>query len=716
MSSAPAGWPARSMTAVEEALTAPGMPFEIAAVTIRGIPTRTWKNAPPTLRALVEVAATHGDRLFVIHEDERVTYTAFVRAVAALAARLTAAGIGEGDRVALAMRNLPEWPVAFFAIVSLGAIAVPLNAWWTGAELAYGLSDAGAKLLIADGERHARVAEHYADLPHLERVVVARALAQLDGHADTLEGWTGTPHSWPDLPDAVLPTIAIAPDDAATILYTSGTTGKPKGALGTHRNLTTNVLSSAYNSAKAALRRGETPPAPSPRVFLTTIPLFHVTALSATMLGAVAGGSTLIFLRKWDAGEALKLIERERVNVTGGVPTIAWQLLEHPDRAKYDLSSLEAIAYGGAPSAPELVRRIAQEFGALPGNGWGMTETSATVTGISGEDYLARPTSAGAPVPVAEVRIMAEDGATALAAGEVGELWVKGPMVVQGYWNKPDATAATFHDGWVRTGDLARVDDEGFVFIVDRAKDIVIRGGENIYSTEVENVLFAHPAVIDAAVVGVPHRTLGEEPAAVVQLRHGAAGDGRRAAGLGAASTGRVQRAGSGAFRRRAAAAQCQRQGAEAGAERKCSRLIDPSPPRRGSGYPATRPQHEDRRADQHHQHADHRQHRRAAAPAGDTQRHGRTDGDAADQCDQQAQAQPVAARRVRRVRRAAHRRPNHRDGVAMSGPRCPRRVGWTGSDGPRREVRPGSVRRPGAPSARRTPAELAVRRDSGAD
>ena len=439
-----------------------------------------------------------------------------------LVERLAAAGIGPGDRVALAMRNLPEWPVAFFAIVSLGAVAVPLNAWWTGAELAYGLADSGARLLIADGERHARLTEQYAGLPGLERVVVARALAPLAPPAGSLEEWIGTPHDWADLPDEPLPTVAIAPDDAATILYTSGTTGKPKGALGTHRNLATNILSSAYNGAKAVLRRGETPPAPSPRVFLTTIPLFHVTALSATMLGAVAGGSTLVFMRKWDAGEALKLIERERVNVTGGVPTIAWQLLEHPDRAKHDLSSLEAIAYGGAPSAPELVRRIRAEFGALPGNGWGMTETSATVTGISSEDYLARPTSAGAPVPVAEVRIMAEDAATELPVGEVGELWVKGPMVVQGYWQKPEATAATFHDGWVRTGDLARVDEEGFVFIVDRAKDIVIRGGENIYSTEVENVLFAHPAVIDAAVVGVPHRTLGEEPAAVVQLRRGA--------------------------------------------------------------------------------------------------------------------------------------------------------------------------------------------------
>jgi len=251
------------------------------------------------------------------------------------------------------------------------------------------------------------------------------------------------------------------------------------------------------------------------------IPLFHVTACSAAMMGSIAAGSSLIFMRKWDTVRAMEIIEREKVNITGGVPTVAWQLLEHPDRGKYDLSSLEAIAYGGAPSAPELVRRIHSEFGALPGNGWGMTETMATVTGHSSEDYLNRPTSAGPPVPVADLKIMAEDGVTELAVGEVGELWARGPMIVKGYWNRPDATRETFVEGWVRTGDLARLDEEGFLFVVDRAKDMIIRGGENIYSSEVENVLYAHPAVTDCALIGIPHRTLGEEPAAVVHLAPG---------------------------------------------------------------------------------------------------------------------------------------------------------------------------------------------------
>ncbi|HYZ47932.1 MAG TPA: fatty acid--CoA ligase family protein, partial [Sphingomonas sp.] len=303
--------------------------------------------------------------------------------------------------------------------------------------------------------------------------------------------------------------------------YTSGTTGAPKGALGTHRNLVTNILSGGYNSARAFLRRGETPPLPQPKTFLTVIPLFHVTACSATLMGATTMGNTLVFMRKWDAVEAMRLIERERVNVTGGVPTIAWQLLEHPERHKFDLSSLEGIAYGGAPSPPELVRRIYAEFGALPGNGWGMTETMATVTGHSAEDYLHRPDSAGPPVPVADLEIRADDGVTVLPRGMVGELWAKGPMIVRGYWDKPEATAQTFIDGWVRTGDLARLDEEGFLFIVDRAKDMIIRGGENIYSIEVENALYDHPAVTDAALIGLPHKTLGEEPAAVVHLAPG---------------------------------------------------------------------------------------------------------------------------------------------------------------------------------------------------
>ncbi|WP_183986640.1 class I adenylate-forming enzyme family protein [Sphingomonas jinjuensis] len=499
-------------------LTAPGMKFEMEMADINGVSTRVWKNAPPSLRWLVEASRGHGARDFTVYEGERVTFEAHFRAVVALAHHLVELGVGKGDRVAIAMRNLPEWPLAFFAVTAIGAIAVPLNAWWTGGELEYGLSDSGARVLIVDAERHARLRDRYDSLPALEHVLVARVDAPPTGKARALDSVVGPTGAWGELPDRPLPPATIATDDDATIFYTSGTTGAPKGALGTHRNLMTNILSGGFSAARAYLRRGEMPPEPTPRVLLTVIPLFHVTACSATMMGVLATGSTMVFMRKWDTVRAMELIEREKVNLTGGVPTIAWQLLEHPDRGRYDLSSLEAIAYGGAPSAPELVRRIYEEFGALPGNGWGMTETMATVTSHTAEDYLNRPDSAGPPVAAADLKIVAEDGVTELPVGTIGELWARGPMIVKGYWNKPEATAETFVDGWVRTGDLARIDEEGFVFIVDRAKDMVLRGGENIYSIEVENVLYAHPAVTDCALVGIPHRTLGEEPAAVVHL------------------------------------------------------------------------------------------------------------------------------------------------------------------------------------------------------
>ena len=515
-----ASWPAVSVKEAEALLTAPGARFEMETVTIHGVPTRVWKNAPPHMAALVALSQTHGERLATIYEDERVSYDAQFRAIAALSADLAAGGVAKGDRVAIAMRNLPEWIVAFFAITTLGAIAVPLNAWWTGEELVYGLTDSGAKVLIADDERWERVAPVRGDLPGIGRVLVSRAAHPLDG-AERLEDVIGTPHDWPSLPAAALPPVVLVPEDEATILYTSGTTGQPKGALGTHRNFMTNILSTGYAAARTIVRRGEPLPAPTPKVALTVIPLFHATALSAGLMGAMAAGHTIIYMRKFEPVRAMEIIEREKVNSTGGVPTIAWQLLEHPERHRYDLSSLEAIGYGGAPSAPELVRKIAGELKTAPGNGWGMTETTATVTTHSGEDYIHRPESCGPAVAVADLKITDPDGRD-LPAGEVGELWARGPMIVKGYWNKPEATAATFVDGWVRTGDLARIDEEGFCFIVDRAKDMVIRGGENIYSSEVENVLYDHPAVTDCALIGIPHRTLGEEPAAVVHLAPGA--------------------------------------------------------------------------------------------------------------------------------------------------------------------------------------------------
>ena len=526
-----AAWPAMSIAQAHALLTAPGSPCETEEVVIRGIKTRTWKNAPASIRDIVTAGRAHGEKIFLVHEDERVSFEAFHRAVAALADALQAEGVVKGDRVAVVMRNIPEWPVAFYAAAALGAIVTPLNAWWTGPELEYGLVDSGSKIAVVDAERLARISELLPACPDLKRVFVARQVDEIaDPRLVRLESVIGAPDTWGALPDRPLPVVEIGPEDDATIFYTSGTTGKPKGALGTQRNINSNIFSSASTGARAFLRRGETPPAPDPdapqKATLLSVPFFHATGSVAIMNPSLFGGAKLVMMRKWDPVRAFEMIERERVTSAGGVPTIAWQLIEHPERGKYDLSSLEGVAYGGAPSAPELVRKIVETFPkSQPGNGWGMTETSATATQHGAEDYQHRPDSCGPAVAVGECKIVTVEGDRELPVGEVGELWFKGPQVVKGYWNKPEATAQTFVDGWVRTGDLARLDDEGFCFIIDRAKDMLIRGGENIYCIEVENVLYDHPAVMDAALVGIPHKTLGEEPGAVVTLKPGASAD-----------------------------------------------------------------------------------------------------------------------------------------------------------------------------------------------
>ena len=530
MSDPTSTWPAMTIAEAHACLSAPGARYEVETLDIEGVPTRVFKNCPPTLRHLFDAARTFGpDRTFMVYEDERVSYEAFVRAALAIAHDLAARGVTKGDRVAVVMRNLPEWVAAFHGAALLGAVLTPLNAWWTGPELEYGMIDSGAVAALIDHERYLRLEGHLPNCPALRHTYVTRAPADLKGERlSRLEDLIGAVNDWASLPDRPTPDVVIDPEYPGAICYTSGTTGAPKGALLTHRNITTNVFSGALTQARRYLRRGEQPPAPNPNVQRTTllvVPLFHVTGLCSNLGPLMNQGGKLVLMHRWDAKQALELIEREKVNQTGGVPTIAWQLLEHPDRPNYDLSSLDTLSYGGAPSAPELVRLIAEVLpNAAPGNAWGMTETSATFTGHSGEDYEHRPWSCGVASPVGELKVIDPAGpwpGRELPVGEVGELCAKGPQVVRAYWNKPEATALAFHEGWVRTGDLASIDAEGFVTIVDRAKDMLIRGGENIYCVEVENVLYEHPAVMDAALIGRPHRSLGEEPVAVVALAPG---------------------------------------------------------------------------------------------------------------------------------------------------------------------------------------------------
>jgi long-chain acyl-CoA synthetase len=519
-------YPALSIAEAHALMTAPGTAFEMEERPVHGVLQRVWKNAPATLREVFAIGRRHGDKTYLVHEDERASFEAFARATLALAAELQAQGLAQGDRVVVAMRNLPEWPVAFFATAIAGGIAVPLNAWWTAPELAYALQDSGARFAVVDGERLERLAEALPQSPALQRVYVTRheALAA-DERVRSLGQVIGAVADWAQLPQHPLPTVPLDADDDATIFYTSGTTGQPKGALGTHRNAITCIVAAAFSPQRNFVRRGEPVPDPAQRktqrATLVGIPFFHVTGCFALLCPALYTGSRIVTLHRWDTERALALIERERCTQAGGVPTLAWQILEHPARGQYDLSSLESISYGGAPAAGELARRVKAVFpAAVPGTGWGMTETSATFTHHGGEDYLAHAESCGLALPVCEMKIVGADGQE-LPRGEVGELWGKGPNVVRGYWRKPEATAETFVDGWVRTGDLARLDEDGFLTIVDRKKDMLIRGGENIYCVEVEDALYAHPAVMDAAVIGLPHRTLGEEPAAVVTLKPG---------------------------------------------------------------------------------------------------------------------------------------------------------------------------------------------------
>lgn len=489
-------------------LTAPGMPFETVETMVRGIAVRTWKHVPSTAAEAFARARGFGTREFLVHEQERVSYDGFARATLKVAALLADSGLGKGDRVVLVMRNLPEWPVVFMGALLAGAIVVPLNAWWTGAELAYAIADCGARFVFADGERLARL----KDLPPaVERLFACRAANPPPG-VTVLEDVIGVPARWDDLPEGALPDGTLSPEDDATIFYTSGTTGAPKGALGTHRALTTNIFAASFSAARNALRWGAAP-ASSGRITLLAVPFFHVIGSLSVLIPNMAMGGKLVLMRKFDADAALALIAREKVTVTGGVPAVALSLLERaPGR---DVSSLELVTYGGAPPPLSLPARIRSELDAMPGQGWGMTETSATCTTHFGEEYLHRPTSCGPALPVCRLKVM--EGDKELPPGLAGDLWAFGPNIVKGYWNRPDATAEQFRDGWLRTGDLAMLDEDGFCTILDREQDMLIRGGENIYCVEVENVLIQHPAVADAALVGLPHPVLGEVPAAMVQ-------------------------------------------------------------------------------------------------------------------------------------------------------------------------------------------------------
>jgi long-chain acyl-CoA synthetase len=503
----------RSISEAIADVSAAGQPFEIIEVEHDGVTNRAFKNAPATLRQLFDLARGV-EETFLVYEDEEWTFAEVMREVDALSDTLVHHfGIKKGDRVGIAMRNFPEWVISFAAIISVGAISVSLNAWWTEDELDFAINDSGLALFIGDSERILRASGS-----------CARAGARLLGvrlnenatYADGVERWSDVV-----VTGVAMPEIDIDANSDATILYTSGTTGFPRGAVSTHRAICQTIMAFSSGAAiQAARRDGDEEGSGQAPCFILIVPLFHVTGCIPVMLSCFTWHFKLVMMYKWDPERALALIERHHVTNFVGVPTQAWDLIESPSFSKYDTSSLTAVGGGGAPAPPTLVERVEHSFKkGRPNLGYGMTETNAYGPGNYGDDYLSHPTSTGRVPTIVMDADIRDEALNSLATGERGEIWLKSPTLIRGYWRNPDVTADTIRMGWLRTGDLGHVSEEGFLYVDDRAKDMIIRAGENVYSAQVESAIYEHPAVYEAAVFGLYNERLGEEVAAAVMVR-----------------------------------------------------------------------------------------------------------------------------------------------------------------------------------------------------
>ena len=493
----------------------PGSPFQVINVESDGVTSRTFKNAPSNLRQFFDTARGL-DETFIVYEDEEWTFAEVMEDVDALGyALVNRFGVAPGDRVGIAMRNYPEWIISFAAILSIGAISVSMNAWWTEQELDYAINDAELSVLIGDSERIERGSG-----------VCQRANVRMIGvRLDELAPLAPHVVHWHDVVvrGQAMPEVALDADMDATILYTSGTEGFPKGAVSTHGAICQTVM--AFSSGAAVqVARSTTDEARSDLApcFILIVPLFHVTGCIPVMMTCFSFHLKLVMMYRWEPERALQLIERHQVTNFVGVPTQSWDLIESPHFAEYDTSSLASVGGGGAPAPPTLMSRVNDSFqNGIPGLGYGMTETNAYGPRIEGDDSLTHPNSTGSvPTLVMEVEIR-DKTKRALAANESGEIWMKSPTLIRGFWRKPEATAEALVDGWLRSGDLGRIDDDGYLYVEDRVKDMIIRAGENIYSAEVEAAIYEHPAVYEAAVFGLPDERLGEIVACAVMLKAG---------------------------------------------------------------------------------------------------------------------------------------------------------------------------------------------------
>jgi long-chain acyl-CoA synthetase len=501
------------------ALTGPDAPFEVMDIEVRGSPMRVYKNAPPSLREIWLSSLAFAERDYLVYGDERWTYAEVHSAVASIANWIADRGIEPGDRVAISMRNYPEWLMIYWACASTGIVAVGMNAWWVEDEMEYGLADCSPKALFCDEERLNRflnIRDAFSDLTTV-------GIRLRESRSDITE-FTDVLNTRGELPD-----VRVDPDQDACVFYTSGTTGHPKGAQLTHRGCVHNIMNMGFGGQLVFLTsckiNNSEPPDPKhadPMNALVTTPLFHVAANNCLAHPVTSAGGKLILMYRWDAGEALKLIEAERITFLSGVPVMARELINHPDFDRYDTSTLRSVSGGGAQVQPDLVERIDNAIGtARPGTGYGMTETCGGVTSIIGDFFVDKPESCGPAMPTFEVQVVDTEG-NSLPQGKSGELWIRGASVIKGYINRAEATAETITDGWLHTGDIATIDEHGFIYIVDRVKDMVLRGGENVYCSEVEAVLHKLDEIAECSVFGVEDNRLGEEVGVSIFLTPGA--------------------------------------------------------------------------------------------------------------------------------------------------------------------------------------------------